>query len=54
MILTLLLLAILTILVVVTFAVIALGGSLFIIIFGDVIVCIFIIGWLIKKLNKKK
>ena len=33
---------------------IALGGSVFIVVFGDVIICIFLIVWIIKKLFKKK
>ena len=33
---------------------IAVGGSVFIVVFGDVIVCIFLIVWIIKKLFKKK
>ena len=54
MILFMILLLMLTILTVITVLAIALGGSVFIIIFGDVIVCIFIIAWIIKKLAKKK
>ena len=30
------------------------GGAIFIIVFGDVIVCIFIVAWLIKKFILKK
>lgn len=49
------LLLILIILVAFTVLLISIGGSAFIIVFGDVIVCVFIIGWIIKKLiNKKK
>ena len=33
---------------------IAIGGSVFIVVFGDVIVCIFLIVWIIKNLFKKK
>ena len=33
---------------------IAIGGSVFIVVFGDVIVCRFLIVWIIKKLFKKK
>lgn len=33
---------------------IAIGGSVFIVVFGDVIVCILLIVWIIKKLFKKK
>lgn len=45
---------ILSILVTITALVIAVGGAGFIIIFGDVIVCILIIGWIMKKLTTKK
>lgn len=48
------LLLMLIILVVFTALAIAVGGSVFVVIFGDVIVCVFIIGWIIKKLIKKK
>lgn len=45
----------LLILTIVTIIAITLGGSAVLIVFGDVIVCIFIIGWIIKRLiNKKK
>lgn len=54
MILTMILLIIALILMAVVIATVAVGGSAFIIIFGDVIVCLFIIGWLIKKLNGRK
>ena len=54
MILTMLLFIILLILVAVVLATVAVGGATFIIIFGDVIVCAFIIGWIIKKLNDRK
>lgn len=40
----------LAILVVVTVISISVGGAAFIIVFGDVIVCIFILVWLIKKI----
>lgn len=33
---------------------IAIGGSVFIVVFGDVIVCVFLILWVIKKLFFKK
>ena len=33
---------------------VALGGSAFIIVFGDVIVCIFIIVWIIRRMFKRK
>jgi hypothetical protein len=48
------LLLMLVILTVFTVIAIAIGGSAFIVVFGDVIVCIFIIAWIIKKLAKKK
>lgn len=54
MILTALLLIILIILVTIVLVAVATGGAVFIVIFGDVIVCAFIIGWLIKKLNSRK
>lgn len=46
----------LTLLTLIVFTVIAvsLGGSVFIIIFGDVIVCAAIIVWIIKRLVTKK
>lgn len=40
----------LIILTVITAVMISVGGSFAIVLFGDVIVCIFIIGWIIKKL----
>lgn len=48
------LLLMLIILVVIAVIAVALGGSVFIIIFGDVIVCAFIIGWIMKKLINKR
>ena len=54
MILFTILLLILLILTVVTVLAISIGGSAFIVIFGDVIVCIFIIVWIIKKIFFKK
>jgi hypothetical protein len=33
---------------------VALGGSAFIIVFGDVIVCIFIIVWIIRRMFRKR
>ena len=33
---------------------VTIGGSIFIIIFSDVIVCAFIIGWIIKKLIDRR
>lgn len=41
---------ILALLVTITVLAISIGGASFIIIFGDVIVCIFIIIWIIKRL----
>lgn len=46
-----------TILVILTMIVvtaIAVGGAGFIVVFGDVIVCIFIIAWIIKRLASRK
>ena len=56
MILFVTLLMIISILTVVTVLAISIGGSMFIVLFGDVIVCIFIIMWIMKKLlfRKKK
>lgn len=56
MILFLILMIILVALIAITIAVIAAGGTIFIVIFGDVIVCIFLLAWLIKKIffNNKK
>ena len=31
-----------------------LGGAIFIILFSDVLVCVFLIAWLIRRLNRKK
>lgn len=44
----------LIILLVITVVMVSVGGSFAIILFGDVIVCIFIIGWIIKKLYFKR
>ena len=54
MILFLILLLILLILIAFIVFVVSVGGSIFIIVFGDVIVCIAIIGWLIWLLFKRK
>lgn len=54
MILFLILLLILLILTISTVIAISVGGSVFIILFGDVIVCAFIIVWLLGRLIKKK
>lgn len=54
MFLFLILLLILVIIVTITVAVVSVGGAVFIIIFGDVIVCAFIIIWLLRKLWKRR
>ena len=33
---------------------ISIGGAAFIIVFGDVIVCVFLVAWIVKKLISKK
>ena len=48
------LLATLIIFAIVTIFTIAAGGVAFIIIFADVIVCLLVITWIIKLLNKKR
>ena len=48
-----LLLTIIILLAIVVIAV-SIGGSIFVVVFGDVIVCIFLIGLIIKHLIKKK
>lgn len=48
------LLATFIVLIMFTVIAIAVGGSAFIIVFGDVIVCIFILAWIGKYLFKKK
>lgn len=48
-----LLLTIIILLAIVVIAV-SVGGSIFIVVFGDVIVCIFLIGLIIKYLRKRK
>jgi hypothetical protein len=53
MILFMILLLMLILLTVFTVIAISVGGSIVIVLFGDVIVCIFIIAWIIKKLIKK-
>lgn len=45
---------VLLILLIVTAIIFAIGGSAFILVFGDLIVCIAIIVWLIKKIIRKK
>lgn len=54
MILFTLLAFVLLILIVVTVVAVSIGGAAFVIIFGDVIVCIAIMMWIIKKLIKRK
>ena len=54
MIMLLALALILVILAVVGVIILAVGGSAFILIFGDLIVCIAIIVWIIKHIFKKK
>ena len=50
----LVLIMILLIFLIITAVIVALGGSVFILVFGDLIVCIAIIVWIIKKITKKK
>ena len=45
---------ILLIFLIITAVIVALGGSVFILVFGDLIVCVAIIVWIIKKITKKK
>ena len=54
MILFLILSLILIALIALTIIVLATGGTAFIVVFGDVIVCIFILAWIIKKIFFKK
>ena len=54
MILLTLLLIMMLILAAIVVCSLAIGGAAFVIVFGDVIECIFLIGWLIKKLSKRK
>lgn len=54
MFLFLVLLVTLVILILITAFVISIFGAGFIIIFGDVIVCVLIIAWIIKKIISKK
>lgn len=54
MILAILLTIIMLVLLVISVAAIVAGGAGFIIIFGDVIVCAFIIAWIVKKLVNRK
>lgn len=54
MILFTILLLIIAMLTVITVLVVSVTGAAGIVLFGDVIVCIFLIVWLMKKLTKKK
>ena len=54
MILFLILSLILIALIALTIVVLAAAGTAFIVVFGDVIVCIFILAWIIKKIFFKK
>lgn len=54
MILFLILSLILIALIALTIIVLAAGGTAFIVVFGDVIVCIFILAWIIKKIFFKR
>lgn len=54
MLLFILLTAIMLILIIATVFVVSIGGAVGIILFSDVIVCIVIIAWIIKKILKKK
>ena len=54
MILFLILSLILIALIALTIIVLSAGGTAFIVVFGDVIVCIFILAWIIKKIFFKK
>ena len=53
MVLFLILLLTIIILLTIVVTAVSIGGSMFIIIFGDVIVCIFLIGLIIKHLRKR-
>lgn len=54
MILFMILLIMLLIIGVIAVLAISVGGSAFILVFGDLILCVLIIVWIIKKLIKKK
>ena len=54
MVLFLILLLTIIILLAIVVIAISIGGSMFIVVFGDVIVCIFLIGLIIKHLGKRK
>lgn len=53
MVLFTILLLILILLTIITVFCISVGGTIFVILFSDVIVCIVIIGWILKCLMKK-
>ena len=54
MILAMILIIIALLLLVISISAIIAGGVGFIIVFGDVIVCVFIIAWIVKKLIKRR
>ena len=54
MVLFLILLFTIIILLAIVVITVSVGGSIFIVVFGDVIVCIFLIGLIIKHLRKRK
>lgn len=54
MILITILLLMLILLTIITVLAVSVGGAVFIVVFGDVIVCIFLIVWLLKRLITKK
>lgn len=54
MILATILLLTLAILVTITVIALSVGGAAFIIVFGDVIVCVLIIAWIVKRLLRRK
>lgn len=54
MILATILLLTLAILVTITVIALSVGGAAFIIVFGDVIVCVLVIAWIVKRLLRRK
>ena len=54
MILITILTLILVILIAAAIAMVAIGGGMFVILFADIIVCALFIGWLIKRLIKRR
>ena len=48
------LILILVVLIIISAIILAVGGSAFILVFGDLIVCIAIVVWIIKHIFKKK